>query len=63
MRPIDKGFLCSEKIGKERTYSSIVSQKEYLENETSSFFDRLHSNSIRSLASTLYDGKNLPMKK
>ena len=59
VRLIDKGFLHSEKIGKERTYSPLISQKDYLSIETSSFFDRLHSNSIHSLVSTLYDGKKL----
>ena len=59
VRLIDKGFLCSEKIGKERTYSPIVSREEYLRMETGSFFDKLHGNSIRSLVSTLYDGKRL----
>ena len=59
VRLIDKGFLHSEKIGKERTYSPIISQKDYLSIETESFFDRLHSSSIRSLVNTLYDGKKL----
>ena len=59
VRLIDKGFLHSEKIGKERTYSPLVSQKDYLSIETNSFFDRLHISSIRSLVSTLYDGKKL----
>ena len=59
VRLIDKGFLHSEKNGKERTYAPLVSQKDYLNTETSSFFDKLHKNSIRSLVSTLYDGKKL----
>jgi Predicted transcriptional regulator len=59
VRLIDKGFLHSEKIGKERIYSPLISQKDYLSIETNSFFDRLHSSSIRSLVSTLYDGKKL----
>jgi len=59
VRLIDKGFLHSEKNGKERTYSPLISQKDYLSVETNSFFDRLHSNSIRSLVNTLYDGKKL----
>ena len=59
VRLIDKGFLYSEKIGKERTYAPLISQKDYLSIETNSFFDRLHSSSIRSLVNTLYDGKKL----
>jgi len=59
VRLIDKGFLHSEKLGKERTYAPLISQKDYLSIETNSFFDRLHSSSIRSLVNTLYDGKKL----
>jgi Predicted transcriptional regulator len=59
VRLIDKGFLHSEKIGKERTYSPLISQSDYLSIETSSFFDRLHSKSIYNLINTLYDGKQL----
>ena len=59
VRLIDKGFLHSEKNGKERTYSPLISQKDYLSIETNSFFDRIHRNSIRSLVNTLYDGKKL----
>ena len=59
VRLIEKGFLESEKVGKERTYSPIISRDEYLKVETNSFFDKLHGSSIRSLVSTLYDGKKL----
>lgn len=59
VRLIGKGFLQSEKAGKERTYSPLVSEKEYLDAETSSFFDRFHRRSIRSLVNTLYDGQKL----
>ena len=59
VRLIEKGFLSSDKVGKERTYSPIVSREDYLSVETGSFFDRFHGNSIRSLVSTLYDGEKL----
>jgi predicted transcriptional regulator len=62
VRLIEKGFLSSEKLGKERTYSPIVSREEYLRAETGSLFDRLHGNSIFSLVNTLYDGKRLSEK-
>lgn len=58
-RLIEKGFLGTEKVGKERTYTPVILQDEYLKAETGSFFDRLHGNSIRSLVNTLYDGKKL----
>ena len=59
VRLIEKGFLESEKKGKERIYTPLISREEYLSAETESFFDKLHGNSIRSLVSTLYDGKKL----
>jgi predicted transcriptional regulator len=62
VRLIDKGFLYSEKLGKERTYYPIISRGEYLQAETGNFFDRLHGSSIYSLVNTLYDGKNLSDK-
>ena len=59
VRLIEKGFLESEKKGKERIYSPLISREKYLSAETERFFDKLHGNSIRSLVSTLYDGKKL----
>jgi predicted transcriptional regulator len=59
VRLIEKGFLDSEKVGKERTYAPIISREEYLRAETGNLFDRLHGNSIFSLVNTLYDGKKL----
>jgi len=58
-RLIEKGFLNSEKVGKERTYTPIVLHDDYLQAETGSFLDKLHDNSVLSLVSTLYDGKKL----
>lgn len=59
MRLIEKGFLRSEKVGKERIYSPAISRKDYMLAETGSLFDRLHGNSLSSLVGTLYDGKKL----
>ena len=61
-RLIEKGFLQSEKVGKERTYSPLITREEYLRVETGSFFDKLHENSVLSLVNTLYDGKKLSNK-
>jgi len=60
VRLIEKGFLDSIKVGKERTYSPLITREEYLRFETGSFFDKLHGNSIHSLVSSLYDGRKLP---
>lgn len=61
-RLIEKGFLDSEKTGKERFYSPAVSREEYMRRETGSLFDKLHGNSLFSLISTLYDGKKMTRK-
>ena len=58
-RLIEKGFLYSEKLGKERTYSPIITHEDYLRAETGNLFDKLHRKSVRSLVNSLYDGKKL----
>lgn len=57
LRLVDRGFLRTEKKGKERTYFPLVDREQYLKFETSSFVERFHNHSIISLVSTLYDGK------
>ena len=62
IRLVNKGFLHSEKIGKERIYSPLITQEDYLLVETESFFDKFHGNSVRSFVNTLYDGEKLSDK-
>lgn len=59
LRLVDRGFLRSEKDGKERMYYPLIDKKAYLEFETNSFINRFHDHSIVSLVNTLYDGKDL----
>ena len=59
MRLVERGFLRTEKNGKERTYYPLVDKEQYLKFETSSFIKRFHNHSIVSLVNTLYDGKEL----
>ena len=59
VRLIEKGFLSSERAGRERVYSPKVSQQEYLRTETGSFLERLRGNSVGSLVRTMYEGENL----
>jgi len=54
-RLVEKGFLRSEKFGKERTYYPLVSKAEYRKFETSSVVKQFHDNSFLSLVTTLYD--------
>lgn len=59
MRLVERGFMRTEKNGKERTYYPIIDKEQYLKFETSSFIERFHNHSIVSLVNTLYDGKEL----
>lgn len=59
IRLIEKGFLESEKIGKERSYTPIVTEQDYLEIETGDFIKRYYGNSLGTLVKTLYAGQNL----
>lgn len=59
LRLVKKGFLRTEKNGKERTYFPLVAKEDYLEFETENFMKLYHENSFLSLVNTLYDGKRL----
>jgi predicted transcriptional regulator len=59
LRLVEKGFLRTEKNGKERTYYPLVTKEEYLELETGNFMKLYHENSFLSFVNTLYDGKKL----
>lgn len=61
-RLVERGFLATEKSGKERTYSPLVSEEEYLQFEADNFFNRFFNNSFTGLVSTLYQGKHLNEK-
>ena len=58
-RLVEKGFLRSEKKGKERQYYSLVSKEDYLQFETRKFIKQYHENSFISLLSTLNQYKEL----
>jgi predicted transcriptional regulator len=59
VRLIDKGFLSSERVGRERNYSPIISEQEYMRAETEGFISRYRGNSLGSLVKTMYDGKEI----
>lgn len=58
-RLVERGFLRTEKNGKERTYFPLISKEEYLKFETGNFMERFHGNSFASLITTLYEGKKI----
>lgn len=54
-----KGFLRSDKAGKERNYYAVVSESEYLQVEAESFRKRFSSGRIGSLVKALYNDNDL----
>lgn len=58
-RLVERGFLRSEKNGKERSYFPLISKEDYLKYETSSFMKQYHDSSFLNLVSTLYGDKAL----
>ena len=62
LRLVERGFLRSEKHGKERTYFPLVSKEDYLKFETGNFMKQYHNSSLFNLINTLYDGEALTDK-
>lgn len=58
-RLMARGFISSDKVGKDRTYSPIVAEDEYLSFETGSFIETFHNNSVTGLMTALYNGKKI----
>jgi Predicted transcriptional regulator len=59
LRLVDRGFMHSEKNGKERTYFPLVSKEDYLKFETGSFMKQFHDNSVLNLVNALYTDEAL----
>lgn len=58
-RMVKRGFLKTEKDGKERIYFPLVSKDDYIKFETGNFMKQYHENSFLSLVNTLYNGRQL----
>ena len=54
-----KGFLRSEKNGKEREYYPLISEQEYLAVEQESFRRRFSIKSLGGFVKALYDGEEI----
>ena len=59
VRLSERGFLRSEKRGKERWYYPLIERGAYFQFETESFFRKVHGNSLTSLMSSLTGGQTL----
>lgn len=57
-----RGYLKCEKNGKINYYTPLIAEKDYLESESRSFFEKLHKSSLKSLVASLYDGKTVSKK-
>ena len=58
-RLTEKGFLESVRKGRERQYTAIISEDEYLEVETSDFLTRYSGHSMGGLVKTLFSSNSL----
>lgn len=58
-RLAERGFLRSEKHGKERLYFPLVEKEEYLKFETGNFIRQYHGNSLASLVAALCDNQEV----
>ncbi len=58
-RLAERGFVRTEKNGKERTYFPLIGREDYLRFETGGFMERFHGNSFASLIAALYEGDKL----
>jgi len=56
-RLVDKGFLSSEKQGKERFYAPLIPRKAYIEQATDRFMNLVHKNSLTGLMNALFASK------
>jgi len=59
LRLVERGFLHTEKTGKERMYFPIIKKEEYLKFETGNFIKQFHDNSFLNLVTTMYSDEAL----
>jgi len=59
LRLVERGFLRTEKTGRERTYYPLVNQEDYLRFETGNFLKQYHNNSFLNLVTAMYDEEAL----
>ena len=59
LRLVERGFLRTEKNGRERVYFPMVNKEDYLKLETGIFLKQVHENSLVNLVNAMYDDKAL----
>lgn len=58
-RLADKQYVETERIGRSHYFTPLVKEEDYLKAETSSFLERIHRNSFKSLVATLYSNEDI----
>jgi len=61
-RLVNRGFLSVQRTGKTNIYTPTVGEAEYVENESKSFLEKLHGNSLQRFVASLYNGKAISSK-
>jgi len=61
-RLVKKGFLQTELEGRSRCYSPLVSEQEYLQQDSRHYLKKWKGGSITDFVATLYDGKTIGKK-
>lgn len=55
----EKGFVKSEKTGRNRFYTPLVSEEEYLVTEGESFAERIGTKSLPGLVAAMFGGRKI----
>ncbi|WP_411676461.1 BlaI/MecI/CopY family transcriptional regulator [Caproicibacter sp.] len=58
-RLIARGFLSSGRQGRNRCYTPLIGEKEYLADENRSILEKLNGNSVTRLVASLYDSHSI----
>ena len=58
-RLIDRGFLESYKEGKNRFYTPMVAEKDYLAVENKAFLEKVNDRSVTKLVASLFDSHSI----
>ena len=58
-RLIDRGFLESYKEGKNRFYTPLVAEKDYLAVENKAFLEKVNDRSVTKLVASLFDSHTI----
>ena len=54
-----KGVVSSEKVGKERIWTALISEEEYLSFEAKNIVERMYHGSVSGLVNAFYQGETL----